>query len=193
MCSVSRIYTWSALLWLQWSTRNVNAYASDISSTSCNVAHCCTICTHTLTTAYDIQTATKTATTCSDRLSERGLGAVNSDPNSGDESATSNSNSNTNSGGRPQEGPAGANLFIYHLPHDLTDADLATAFASFGNVISAKVRTVHSLFFTAIILYEYIRVLLLVCITVEASKLHGVQCTCDATVLVYKVVSWYYH
>lgn len=40
---------------------------------------------------------------------------------------------------RPREGPAGANLFVYHLPHDLTDADLATAFNSFGNVISAKV------------------------------------------------------
>eukprot|EP00549_Striatella_unipunctata_P016963 CAMPEP_0118703392 /NCGR_PEP_ID=MMETSP0800-20121206/18526_1 /TAXON_ID=210618 ORGANISM="Striatella unipunctata, Strain CCMP2910" /NCGR_SAMPLE_ID=MMETSP0800 /ASSEMBLY_ACC=CAM_ASM_000638 /LENGTH=180 /DNA_ID=CAMNT_0006604909 /DNA_START=280 /DNA_END=822 /DNA_ORIENTATION=+ len=40
---------------------------------------------------------------------------------------------------RPREGPAGANLFVYHLPHDLTDADLATAFNEFGNVISAKV------------------------------------------------------
>ena len=40
---------------------------------------------------------------------------------------------------RPREGPAGANLFCYHLPHDLTDADLATAFNPFGNVISAKV------------------------------------------------------
>lgn len=40
---------------------------------------------------------------------------------------------------RPLEGPPGANLFIYHLPHDLTDADLATAFAPFGHVVSAKV------------------------------------------------------
>jgi len=40
---------------------------------------------------------------------------------------------------RPAEGPPGANLFIYHLPHDLTDADLATAFAPFGHVVSAKV------------------------------------------------------
>lgn len=39
----------------------------------------------------------------------------------------------------PPVGPPGANLFIYHLPNDLTDADLATAFAPFGHVISAKV------------------------------------------------------
>ena len=40
---------------------------------------------------------------------------------------------------KPAEGPSGANLFIYHLPRDLTDADLATLFAEFGNVVSAKV------------------------------------------------------
>ena len=40
---------------------------------------------------------------------------------------------------KPQEGPSGANLFIYHLPRELMDADLATLFADYGEVLSAKV------------------------------------------------------
>ncbi|CAM9187118.1 unnamed protein product, partial [Hapterophycus canaliculatus] len=36
-------------------------------------------------------------------------------------------------------GPTGANLFVYYLPGSLTDADLATAFTPFGEVLSAKV------------------------------------------------------
>ncbi|KAJ4453698.1 putative RNA-binding protein BRN1 [Paratrimastix pyriformis] len=37
------------------------------------------------------------------------------------------------------EGPAGCNLFVYHVPNEFSDADLASIFQPFGNLVSTKV------------------------------------------------------
>lgn len=41
--------------------------------------------------------------------------------------------------GRNASGPPGANLFIFHIPNDMTNRDVYNMFSPYGNVASARI------------------------------------------------------